>query len=602
MAYNTTYINLTQTFSHTRQQIWSAAATKAQAHREKAENLARSAEVAEKNGDHATAAQLRKEAESERQQAKRWQWTGVAVNMVGAGLSVPTQSSAGIAANAAAPAASYVIGQEFKRRNAEGSLGHLLAHATLGGLTAAAGGNDPLTGALSSGGAEAAAGYISGRFGQTDGSRLSAEQKETVTAITGLIGTAAGAALGSTPADVAQGSLNAKNAVENNSQLFDDFGKWTTRKAAEAAQAARKAFPNTPAVSGFFLGLGDVFKGGLGLTDASLESLAMAIHCIGGFSYCNTAVANNQQRGRILLDVAKSVTDGRIKNALEHWGHNLRYGTPEQQRQATEQLARVATTLGVGSAVASPGVNPLYRPRLILRDGRIVTQGKAIPGNGSKLLTPPKALPKPTVEQGGGNRLPTRERVHGNTQETRKGNQSSQFRQHAQTEREVRTGAESRTMSSGGNTARKNVPVQRPKHPAHPDNAIGRNNRNYNSKLQQRVSNNNGTPTRSPNPLDNPNAQKIPTGKYPLTGQKPNAVLYHSETNGIVTNYATYDSNGIIIKRVDMTGRMHNEIETPHVLDYGRNYAPNGNIYPHPRRGKDAVRKPRPDELQYYKE
>ena len=37
-----------------------------------------------------------------------------------------------------------------------------------------------------------------------------------MTAITSLIGTAAGAALGSTPADVAQGSLNAKNAVENN--------------------------------------------------------------------------------------------------------------------------------------------------------------------------------------------------------------------------------------------------------------------------------------------------------------------------------------------------------------------------------------------------
>ena len=136
--------------------------------------------------------------------------------MVGAGLSAPTQSSAGIAANAAAPAASYVIGQEFKRRNAEGSLGHLLAHATLGGLTAAAGGNDPLSGALSSGGAEAAAGYISGLFGQTDGSRLSTEQKETVRAIAGLFGTAAGAALGNTSADVAQGSLNAKNAVENN--------------------------------------------------------------------------------------------------------------------------------------------------------------------------------------------------------------------------------------------------------------------------------------------------------------------------------------------------------------------------------------------------
>ena len=156
------------------------------------------------------------QAEYDRQMAL-WQRGQVLLNSIASGLSAPTQSSAGIAANAAAPAASYVIGQEFKRRNAEGSLGHLLAHATLGGLTAAAGGNDPLAGALSSGGAEAAARYISGLFGQTDGSRLSTEQKETVTAIAGLIGTAAGAALGNTPADVAQGSLNAKNAVENNS-------------------------------------------------------------------------------------------------------------------------------------------------------------------------------------------------------------------------------------------------------------------------------------------------------------------------------------------------------------------------------------------------
>ena len=171
--------------------------------------------------------------------------------MVGAGLSAPTQSSAGIAANAAAPAASYVIGQEFKRRNAEGSLGHLLAHATLGGLTAAAGGNDPLAGALSSGGAEAAAGYISGLFGQTDGSRLSTEQKETVRAIAGLFGTAAGAALGNTPADVAQGSLNARNSVENNwlsieeIQEFQQQYKRLPEDEQEREAALEKLFEET---------------------------------------------------------------------------------------------------------------------------------------------------------------------------------------------------------------------------------------------------------------------------------------------------------------------------------------------------------------------
>ena len=78
------------------------------------------------------------------------------------------------------------------------------------------------------------------------------------------------------------------------------------------------------------------------------------------------------------------------------------------------------------------------------------------------------------VKHGDGNRPSTQERVHRNIDATRKGNQSSHFGQHAQNEREARTEAESRTMSSGGNMARENASVPRPQHPAQPDNAIGR--------------------------------------------------------------------------------------------------------------------------------
>ena len=155
-------------------------------------------------------------------------------------------------------------------------------------------------------------------------------------------------------------------------------------------------------------------------------------------------------------------------------------------------------------------------------------------------------------------------------------------------------------MPSGSNMARQNVPAQRPKHPAHPDNAIGRNNRNYNSKLQQRVSNNNGTPTRSPNPLDNPNARQVPTGKFPKTGEKPDAILYRADHDGSITSYATYDDKGMIVKRVDMKGRTHNDITTPHVVEWGRNTkAPDGIVRVTSPRGNP--RKPRPNELQYYK-
>ena len=87
-------------------------------------------------------------------------------------------------------------------------------------------------------------------------------------------------------------------------------------------------------------------------------------------------------------------------------------------------------TLPAGSVVTLNG-NAM---KAVLPDGKVIT------GNGSKLLTPSRALLNPTVEHGGGNRQSTQERVRKNIDETGRGNQSSQFRQHAQTEREVRTG------------------------------------------------------------------------------------------------------------------------------------------------------------------
>ena len=288
--------------------------------------------------------------------------------MLATGLSASTQSGVGIAAATVSPMISYEIGQKFKelaKDNPDGKLtekqqaAHVLAHAVLGAAVAAAGGNDALAGALSAGGAEAVAPKVSTfLYGTADPEKLTAEQKDTVANIMSLAGAGVGVAVGNTSTNAVSGSLNAQSSVGNNSQLFDDLRSWTKEKANNAAKSARELFPNTPALSGFFLGLGDVADGGLGLTDATAESLAMAIHCVGGGNYCNTAIKNNQERGRVLLDVAKSIPDGRIKSALEHWGHNLLHGTPEQRREATEQLARASTALGVGSAVGSPKVNP----------------------------------------------------------------------------------------------------------------------------------------------------------------------------------------------------------------------------------------------------
>ncbi|HFC6349074.1 TPA: VENN motif pre-toxin domain-containing protein, partial [Neisseria lactamica] len=157
---------------------------------------------------------------------KNWQQGQVLLNSIAAGLAAPTQSATGIIAATASPALSYKIGQEFKNlanQNADGKLtasqetAHILAHAVLGAAVAAAGDNNALAGAISAGGAEAAAPVISNwLYGEADSSKLTAEQKETVTGITNLLGTATGAAVGNTTANAVQGSLNADSAVESN--------------------------------------------------------------------------------------------------------------------------------------------------------------------------------------------------------------------------------------------------------------------------------------------------------------------------------------------------------------------------------------------------
>ncbi|WII93638.1 hemagglutinin repeat-containing protein [Kingella negevensis] len=167
-----------------------------------------------------------------RNQRDNWQRGNVLVNMIATGLAAPTQGGVGIAVATASPAVSYAIGQHFKdlaSQNANGELttsqetAHVLAHAVLGAAVAAAGDNNALAGALSAGGAEAAAPYISKwLYNKEKGSDLTAEEKETVTAITNLLGTATGAAVGNSATDAAQGSLNAQIAVENNYISFSN--------------------------------------------------------------------------------------------------------------------------------------------------------------------------------------------------------------------------------------------------------------------------------------------------------------------------------------------------------------------------------------------
>ena len=218
---------VSQDFSQTSQQAGTEINRKAKEYDDKAEQLAQAAAKADAEGNQELAQALAVQAGDERKKAASWQRGGVLLNMISAGLSAPTQSTTGIVAATASPALSYEIGQQFKKHNAEGTPAHILAHAILGAAVAAAGDNNALAGALSAGGSEAAAPYISKwLYGKDKGSDLTAEEKETVTVITSLLGTATGAAVGNSATDAAQGSLNVQSAVENNFSLQDVKDNW----------------------------------------------------------------------------------------------------------------------------------------------------------------------------------------------------------------------------------------------------------------------------------------------------------------------------------------------------------------------------------------
>ncbi|MDO4907526.1 hemagglutinin repeat-containing protein [Neisseria sp.] len=203
----------------------------------KAEGYLKRAKIAEaeavtawQNGNMAAYRQAVQSADENRRRAGNWQKGGVALAAVATGLSAPTDSALGITAATAGPAAAYQIGQYFKGVAAQNSDGRLtgaqetaraVAHGVIAAAAAAAGDNNALTAAISAGGAEAAAPYVSQwLYGEKDGSKLTAEQKQTVSSILSLGGAAVGVTGGST-ADTVAGGQAAQTAVENNFSLSD---------------------------------------------------------------------------------------------------------------------------------------------------------------------------------------------------------------------------------------------------------------------------------------------------------------------------------------------------------------------------------------------
>ncbi|PPS29036.1 hypothetical protein BVY11_14475 [Pseudomonas amygdali pv. morsprunorum] len=80
-------------------------------------------------------------------------------------------------------------------------------------------------------------------------------------------------------------------------------------------------------------------------------------------------------------------------------------------------------------------------------------------------------------------------------------------------------------------------------------------------------------------------------------GGPSNGTVYRADNQGNITSYAVYDSEGLIVKRVDVTGAAHANVPTPHVIEYGRNTLPDGAVRVQSPSTKSAPRPANLDEM-----
>lgn len=74
-----------------------------------------------------------------------------------------------------------------------------------------------------------------------------------------------------------------------------------------------------------------------------------------------------------------------------------------------------------------------------------------------------------------------------------------------------------------------------------------------------------------------------------------NEVLYREGSDGLITHYQTYDQDGLPIQRVDLVGKPHGGVPTPHVVEFTQNTNPaTGQVFVNK---SSRVRPATPDEI-----
>lgn len=269
----------------------------------------------------------------------------------------------GALAGASAPELANIIGHHAGID--DDTAAKAIAHAILGGVTAALQGNSAAAGAVGAASGELIATAIAKQFyPDTDPSKLTEEQKQTVSTLASVSAGIAGGIAGGNTADAAAGASAGKNTVENNFL------------SASKNDALNKALEDQ--------------KNGKNLLQASQDIVRLTNE-----DKANNGLLNKYQNGQ-LNDAEKQELAG----LLNQYGYELQtvYGYSEQQAaQAIQSLAKG------GAFVASAADAKAYNEALSYLKMHGVQSGQAAVGTDALMVLPgaPGTLVRGVVAAGG---------------------------------------------------------------------------------------------------------------------------------------------------------------------------------------------------------
>ena len=308
---------------------------------------------------------------------------------------------AGALAGASAPELANIIGHHAGID--DNAAAKAIAHAILGGVTAALQGNNAAAGAVGGASGELIAGAIAKVLypDVKDLSKLTEDQKQTLSTLASISSGIAGGIVGGNTAGAATGAAAGKNAVENNS-LAGDQARETAKKAAESLKnQVRETLGEgtTSAIAnGIINALADTGDSALGGVDYAADAAMALAACAAGDSYCSRAMSDLAGKNQAVADSVEALMSSDTWSAI----------SDTVKQASTGDQAALEATGGMLAGIILPGkkipaAGKLVDPTIKIATGNTVGAFEASLSRlppGERVALVKETVNKIVVEQG----------------------------------------------------------------------------------------------------------------------------------------------------------------------------------------------------------